>query len=119
MEPIYGNTGQVVAWFDDADVLDINGRYIAFIYQGNIIAYNGNGHVGWFEGGVFWDSHYQAVGMLRETSASLPRPGFGGTPGRPGKAGKPGRPGIPGTPGKPGRSNSWSGKTWDQWAPSA
>jgi len=119
MEPIYGSTGQVVAWRDGDDVLNLYGQYVAFIHNGNLISYSHEGHIGWFEDGVFWDSNFTAVGMLRVISASLPRPGYGGTPGRPGKSGKPGRPGIPGTPGRPGRSNSWSSQRWDDWAPKA
>ena len=119
MDPIYGRNGQVVGWFDDGELLDLHGRYAAFVNSGSIISYRGNGHIGWFEDGVFWDQNFLAVGMLRNATASLPRPGFGGTPGRPGKAGRPGKPGIPGTPGRPGRSNSWSNLTWDEWAPAS
>ncbi len=119
MDPIYGRNGQVVGWFDDGELLDLHGRYAAFINSGSIISYRGNGHIGWFEDGVFWDQHFQAVGMLRNATASIPRPGLGGTPGRPGKAGRPGKPGIPGTPGRPGRSNSWSNLTWDEWTPAS
>ena len=117
MEPIFGSTGQVVAWRDGEEVLSLTGQYVAFIRNGNVIAYNGSGHIGWFEEGAFWDSSLRAVGILRDTTARLPRPGFGGVPGRPGKAGRPGRPGIPGTPGKPGRSNSWSTESWASWQP--
>ena len=111
MDPIYGSSGEVVAWHDGTDVLNLHGQYIAFINNGSLISYRGDGHIGWFEDGVLWDSQFLAIGMLRNNSASLPKPGLGGTPGRPG------RPGIPGTPGRPGRSNSWSNRTWDEWAP--
>jgi hypothetical protein len=119
MEPIYGHTGQVVGWNDGEEVLSLNGNYVAFIHSGSIISYKGDGHIGWFEDGVFWNSNFQAVGMLRDHKASIPQPGIGGTPGYPGRAGRPGRPSIPGTPGRPGRSNSWADESWDEWAPSA
>ena len=117
MEPIFGSSGQVVAWFEGEEILALNGRYVAFLHSGSIIAYTGSGHIGWFEEGVFWDSDFRAVGMLRDASASLPRPGLGGVPGRPGRAGRPGRPGIPGTSGRPGRSNAWSASSWASWQP--
>jgi hypothetical protein len=114
MEPVYDKSGQVVAWYEDGEIIDSAGRYIAFLNNDSIISYSGAGHLGWFENGVFWNSDFQAVGMLREHSASIPMPGLGGTPGRPGRGGKPGKPGIPGTPGRPGRSNSWSSKPWNE-----
>ena len=119
METIYGSNGEVVSWFEGDEIISLGGQYVAFINHGSIISYRGDGHIGWFENSVFWDSNMQAVGMLRNASAGLPRPGFGGTPGRPGRAGRPGRPGIPGTPGRPGRSNSWASRSWDEWAPTA
>lgn len=105
MEPIYDKSGEVVAWYDNGEVLDSSGNYVAFINNGSIISYSGVGHLGWFEEGVFWNSDFQAVGILRQHSASIPMPGLGGTPGRPG---------IPGTPGRPGRSNNWSNKSWSE-----
>jgi hypothetical protein len=119
MNPIYSKNGEVVGWFDSEDILSLDGQYVAFINSDNIISYHGDGHIGWLEDGVFWDSHFLAIGMLRNATASLPRPGFGGTPGQPGKAGRPGRPGIPGTPGRPGRSNRWSDLSWDEWTQDA
>lgn len=114
MEPIYGRTGQVVAWLHGEDVISLAGGYDAFISSGSVISYRGK-HLGWFEHGAFWNSQNQAVGMLRDLTASIPRPGLGGVPGRPGLRGRPGRPGLPGTPGKDGRSNSWANQDWATW----
>ncbi|WP_425491419.1 4-fold beta flower protein [Nocardioides luti] len=117
MDPIFGSSGQVVAWSEGDEILSLDGQYLAFLHTGSIIAYNGDGHIGWFDEGVFWDSSFRAVGMLRDATARLPRPGLGGVPGRPGRAGRPGRPGVPGTPGRPGRSNAWSSSSWSSWQP--
>lgn len=108
MDPIYDHLGHVVALLDGDDILNLHGRYIAFIARGSIIAYRWGKHLGWFEDGAFWDSHVRAVGMLSTSTAPLANPGLSGVPGQPGKAGRPGRPGPPGTPGRPGRSNSWA-----------
>lgn len=112
--PIYDKSGTVVGWLRDLDLITLQGSYIAFVKGSNVITYSGR-HLGWLEHGVFWDSQNHAIGMLRNVTASIPRPGLGGVPGRPGLGGRPGRPGTPGSPGKPGRSNSWSSVGWDRW----
>lgn len=65
-------------------------------------------HVGWVEGGVFYDSDNRVIGFTRDHSRALPStPGICGTPGFPGIGGRPGRPGFSGVPGRPGYSG-WS-----------
>ena len=117
MEPIFNDNGRVVAWLRGDEVLELGGNHRAFVRGSDIISYHGGRHVGWFDQGVFWDSGNLAIGMLREMTALLPRPGLGGVPGRPGIGGRPGRPGLAGSPGKPGKSNSWSTQDWDSWLP--
>ncbi|WP_210149734.1 4-fold beta flower protein [Paeniglutamicibacter terrestris] len=118
MDPIFNKNGAVVAWLYGKDILDLGGAHRGFVNGSSVISYQKGYHLGWFEQGVFWDSQNRAIGMTRDISASIPRPGLSGVPGRPGIGGRPGRPGIPGTPGKPGRSGGWSTQEWNDWMPS-
>jgi hypothetical protein len=115
MNPIYDKSGQAVAWYDNGEVLDMTGNYIAFINGDSIFSYAGGTHLGWFEDGVFWNADFQAVGMLEQHSAPVPAPGLVGAPGEPGKAGMPEKPGVADPPGKPARSDNWSDKSWGEY----
>ena len=118
MDPIFNKNGTVVAWLYVNDILDLGGTHRGFVHGSNVISYQNGRHLGWFEEGAFWDAQNCAIGMTRDASAPIPRPGLSGVPGKPGIGGRPGRPGVPGTPGKPGRSGSWSTQDWNSWMPS-
>lgn len=92
----------------DSDKLRNNqGRVIAWISGNNVYSLRGR-HVGWFEGGVLFDSRNCPIAFARNRTMGLPSvPGIGGTPGMPGFAGGPGRPGFGGVPARPGRGG-WS-----------
>lgn len=71
--------GHVIAWINDSNVHSLTGV-----------------HVGWFEGGVIYDSSNCALAFLR-AHASLPgTPGLTGTPAMPGFPAVPRRPGLAG-----------------------
>lgn len=85
--------GSVVAWISGINVYCLGGQ-----------------HVGWFDGGVLYDSKNRALGFGRDATGYLPyRPGLAGVPGIPGFAGRLGRPGFSGAPGQPG-FGGWSDK---------
>jgi hypothetical protein len=88
---VRNDTGDVVGWISGSGVYSLRGR-----------------HIGWYEGGVIYDSSNCALAFTANRTGSLPSvPGLGGTPGMPGFSGVPGRPGLSGAPGKPGRGG-WS-----------
>jgi len=107
LEWIYNRNGRAVALNCDDCVFDSNGCFRLWKWENNLYNMNGN-HVGWVEGGVFYDSQNRVLGFTRDHSKSLPStPGICGTPGYPGISGKPSRPGFSGVPGRPGYSE-WS-----------
>ncbi len=80
---------------------------VAWIAGESVYSTQGH-HIGWFEGGVLYDSGNRALGFLARATGHLPsRPGTGGAPGFPGFAGKPGKPGFGGVPGRAGYGG-WS-----------
>jgi hypothetical protein len=51
MDPLHGRSGQVTGWLDGVDILDLAGRYRAFVRGSNAYSYRGGAFVGWFENG--------------------------------------------------------------------
>src|SRR5262249_43812905 len=92
---------------DENRVRDSDGQVVGWLSGTNAYSLNGE-HVGWFEGGVLFDSNNGALAFSRNHTLSLPStPGLSGMPGMPGFSGVPGRPGFSGAPGRPGRGG-WS-----------
>ena len=72
-------------------------------------------HVGWTEGGVFYDSNNDVIGFTRDHTQHLPsHPGYGGTPGIPALEWRPGKPGFEGEPGRPGYGG-WSSMDFEDY----
>jgi len=106
-EWMFDQMGNTCLIFDGDKIRNDGGDVVAWISQNNVHSLTGN-HVGWYEGGVIYDSDNSALAFIRNCSGSLPnRPALSGTPGMPGFSGVPGKPGLSGVPGKPGRG-SWS-----------
>jgi hypothetical protein len=104
---IFDRNGRATLILDSDCIRSSRGQVVAWISGNNFYTMQGR-HCGWFEDGVFSDSHNRVLGFLRNATGHLPsRPGIGGTPGTPGFAGRPGRPGFSGAPGRPGRGG-WS-----------
>ena len=66
-------------------------------------------HIGWVEGGVFYDIDNCQILFSRNRTNYLPTiPGLTGTASMPGFASPPGKPGFQGTRSAPGRAQRWS-----------
>ena len=104
---IFARNGQATLIHDGDCFIDNRGQVITWVNDDNVYSLIGL-HVGWFEGGVLYDSRNQTLGFLRNSTDYLPsRPEIGGIPGTPEFGGRPGRPGFAVTPGKPDRGG-WS-----------
>ena len=106
-EWLFDRHGKACVIWDDTKIRDNRGKVIAWLGGNNVYSLSGR-HIGWFDGGVIFDSTNSALAFSRNRTTGLPSsPGLSGTPGMPGFAGTPGRPGHSGTPGRPGRGG-WS-----------
>ncbi|SRR5229473_7319750 len=104
---LFDRNGRARILLDTDKLRNNRGRVIAWIGGGNVYSLQGH-HVGWFDGGVVFDSDNRVIAFSGDHTAGLPWvPSLGGTPGIPGFAGVPGRPGLSGAPGRPGRGG-WS-----------
>lgn len=104
---LFDKGGSASLILDGDLVRSSRGVVVGWVVGSNVYSLNGK-HLGWFEGGVIYDSHNCALAFSRNRTGTLPSvPGLGGTPGMPGFSGVPGRPGFSGTPGMPGRGG-WS-----------
>ena len=109
MEPLYDRRGQVYAWLrsNEGQIINRQGRHVAFIVNGNVYAYHRSQHLGWWDEGHMRDHRGAVVVFTKDaTGLIVGKPGLAGVPGVPGIAGVPGRPGLPGTPGRPGNAGA-------------
>ncbi len=106
-EWLFDRNGRARILLDNDKLRNNRGEVIAWISRNNIYSVTGS-HIGWFEGGVAFDSRNCPIAFSKDRAEALPSvPGMSGTPGMPGFAGVPGRPGFSGVPGRPGRGG-WS-----------
>lgn len=106
-EWLFDGSGQALIIVDNDAFVDKTGGTIGWIHGINVSTLYGQ-HVGWYEGGVLYDSRNQAVAFAQSRTGYLPSmPGIGGAPGMPGFSGRPARPGLAGAPGRPGHGG-WS-----------
>lgn len=106
-EWLFDRSGSACLILDGDCLRSSGGVVVGWICGSNVYSLRGQ-HIGWFDGGVIYDSNNCAMAFSHDGTGSLPSvPGLRGTPGMPGLAGVPGRPGISGTPGRPGRGG-WS-----------
>src|SRR5262249_18489094 len=64
MEPVFDQTGQVVAWWRGDHVLDLKGRHVAFL-RGNWVISNRGAYLGRLYRGWFRDLTGAAVGFVQ------------------------------------------------------
>lgn len=111
---LFNRRGRATIIYDSNCFRNNGGHVVAWIYGDNVYSLKGR-HVGWFEGGIFYDSHNNALGFLPNFTGYLPSiPAIGGSPGMPGFSGRPGRPGFSGIPGRPGYGG-WSSYDLDSY----
>lgn len=104
---LYNQQGKPILIYDGTNIRDAKGNLITWISGKNVYSLNAQ-HIGWFEGGVIYDSKNKALVFLPDATGHLPyKPGLYGACGIPGLTGVSGRPGFPGAPGRPGFSG-WS-----------
>ena len=70
-DPIYGQHGDVVAWFSDDVIYDLKGDAKAFLSDGSVITYKGK-YCGRLEDGWFRDKHGDAIAFFDDAGPSGP-----------------------------------------------
>lgn len=114
MIPIHDKAGQVVAWLNSDDLLDLHGVQRAFVDNGSVVAYDGR-HLGTFNKGFFRDRFGAAVTFVKGASGGpvLPIPAIPPFPPFPNIA--PFRPIPPIPPIFPIPLLAWSSSEWDSF----
>jgi hypothetical protein len=107
-EWLFNSKGTPCLILDGIYIRNDHGYVASWIFGPNVHSSKGE-HIGWVEGGVFYDIQNRPILFTRNHTAYLPtKPGLTGTRSMPGFASPPGRPGVIGTKGRPGLSQSWS-----------
>jgi hypothetical protein len=101
-EWLFDEKGRVCMIFDGDRFLSVDAENLGWL--SGIYVYRLNGSfAGWYERGVLYNDHNEAVAFIRNADGHLPsRPGLRATPGMPGLPGRPGKPGLSGVPGRSG-----------------
>jgi hypothetical protein len=112
MEPVFDQTGKVVAWLRGEHLLDLRGQHVAFLRNYWLISYRGV-YLGRFYKAWFRDLKGQAVGFLRKPSG-LPTPPATEAPPAPPQPAPTPRPPLFGVPPLAVRpAPVWSKLAWD------
>src|SRR2546421_117544 len=80
-QPIYGQSGTVVAWLTGGYIYDLGGRSTGMLYHENVYGTKGQ-HLGIFRNGLFRDHEGQVVGFIEGAHGgpTLPVAKFAPTP---------------------------------------
>ena len=107
-EWLYNSRGFPCLIGDGTKVRDPRGYVIGWINGPHLFSSHGR-HIGWVEGGVFYDINNSPLLFSRSHTNYQPtQPGLTGSASMPGFASPPGKPGFQGTRSAPGRSQNWS-----------
>lgn len=73
MEPIYGQSGQVVGWLSEDRLVALNGRTVGRLYDDAVHREDGS-HIGYFNEGVFRDNRGDTVAFIDGASGGPMKP---------------------------------------------
>ncbi|MCP1573603.1 hypothetical protein J2S30_001982 [Herbaspirillum rubrisubalbicans] len=117
MKAVFDKDANLVAWFDDKNLFDINLSWVAFVVGGNVFSANRSTWLGPYDKGSFQDRTGKPVAWVQGTN---PHGGMRPmTPMHPMRPMTPMRPMRPMTPMRPMRPmvplGGWSTLTFAEW----
>jgi len=111
MEPIYGSSGQVVAWLDDRDAIrDLRGAVVGWLYDDAVHGLSGQ-HRGYFNDGLFRDNRGAVVAWITGAGGGPAKPARAARPAQPARQARPARAARSARCARAARSASWSQST--------